>query len=179
MKRVIKTTDLRKRKKDDRLRPGGGFIATGRPRGLTGTQYIEKYGLPEEIEEFASLIAARRNKLPRFSYWLCESCGWKAKLLYDDRDFEPDLKKYCLRCNPHLYIDGSFMRPMTKKEAAQYEKDTVEDFKKGVDRMQKAAFYTENENRQKQGFEPLTRAEWDERRRQAWQAQKAAYRLLS
>jgi hypothetical protein len=176
MKIIVRTSDLPRREEDDKLRPGGGIVMTGRPPRMSPIQYIGKYGTQEEVAEIVRKIEARRAKLPPFTYWVCQSCGWKSKGPYDDRDFEPDVKKYCLRCNSRLYVDGGIMRQMSKKEAAQYEKDVAEDFKKGVERTKRAAFYAENENRQKQGLEPLTRQEWDENRRRGWQLERSAYK---
>jgi len=143
-------------------RPSGGFIQTGKPKGMESVNYIGKYGTPEEISELVKKIEARRAKLPEFVYLVCPKCGRRDKFPYGDRDIRPATPDYCLTCNPAYLEKTNEMREMTKKEIEQYEKDAEAALKKQIERATKSALYARNQKRQEAGLEPLTMEQFRE-----------------
>jgi hypothetical protein len=173
LRKIIRTDDLPKKEIDEKVRSSAGMVViTGRPPGQSAVQYIEKYGLPEEVEGLAARIAERRSKLPKFIYLICPKCGWKSKQLFGDRDLEPEWKDYCWSCNRQRYVDGGILREMSAKELKAYEKEQAEKQRCQREKMFKASFFVRNQSRQAQGLPPLTESEFREQRRRPPQIQQ-------
>jgi len=170
-KKILTTGKVPPRKADDRPVTGGGSVMTGRPPGLTAVQYIEKYGTVEEKNELASRISERRSNLPRFVYLVCDSCGWKMKTLFGDRDIQKSERpEYCLSCNRQGYLDGAIMRHMKPAEIRAFEKSAVEKETKAKEQMFRAAFFNENHRRAGLGLPAFTEDEFRAHQKAAWLA---------
>ncbi len=168
------THQLRSGKQDMITRPSGGFISTYQPLGKNPIGYIQKYGTEKEIDELVKKIEARRAKLPKVIYLICDKCGDRLKLPFGDRDVRAPKIDYCFRCNRDMFKEGGKMRPMTAREAKKFDKDENEKWKQINERMFKAELFHLNQERQKNGRDPLTEEQFRERKKREWQAQFGA-----
>lgn len=167
--KILTTSKLPKREVDGRVNAGGGFIQIGRPALMTKDAYIAKYGTEAEKNELVRRIEVRRAKLPKFIYKICDKCGWKSKLPFGDSDVrKKERPDYCLKCNSQGFVDGAIMREMTKKEAADFEKDIAEKEARGLERAFKAGLFTRNQSRQAEGLPPLSDDEYREEQRKEY-----------
>lgn len=138
-------------------RPGPQSIKTGSYDETSTERYVLKYGTRAELGELEAKIRARRAKLPKFVYEVCDGCGRKWKSLFGDRDLEPaGVKRPCIRCNIQRFEGGGFMREMDKKEAAAFDREEAEKWKKGMEKTFRASLFNRNMERQQRGLEPLS-----------------------
>jgi len=110
------------------------FLSTSQVKdgklSMTDKEFILRYATDEDCAAVRATIEKRLAGRPKHTYWICKNpkCG-RGEML------GPDMKEPlpCFRCNQHGYKDSEgWLRPMTKKEAAQYEKDQAERFKRAV-----------------------------------------------
>ena len=166
---------LPRHEQDTTRRPSAGFVKIGQPAFKTTAEaYIAKYANAEERAELSALVSkieARRAKLPKFYYSICEKCGRRTKFPFGDRDVIDPGVDYCLRCNSQRFTDGSKMREMTKAEAVQYDVDVAAWEKRASEKLMKSNLFGINQKRQEEGLSPLTLAEYQAREKRLWREQ--------
>jgi len=108
------------------------------------------------IKSLKAEIEKKIKARPQFSFWKCTNkrCQWKGRLKWDAKPGA------CLFCNWMQYKDGGQLVKMSKKEAEQFVKDEQERFRLANERAQKAAFYRRNEQRKKEGLDPIAYDEY-------------------
>ena len=168
--KILTTSKLPSRQVEDRVVPSQGFIQTARPTAMTKDAYIAKYATEGEKDELVRAIEARRAKLPKFIYFVCQKCSWKSKMLFGDRDVrKSDIPEYCLKCNSARFKDGGIMREMTKKEAQNFEKELAEKEAREESRLFKAGLFNRNQERQRQGLPTLSEKEYRAEMKAEWE----------
>lgn len=102
-------------------RPGGDRRET--------INYLSQHAEDRELNELKASVEKRIASLPKYDYWVCRVCGWRSKPLH-----KPGLEKTpCLSCNRMLRAGGAFMERMSPKEAAKFDADEAENFKRAVE----------------------------------------------
>ena len=166
--KTILSHKLPKREQAEASEARGGFIKTGRPATMPIDSYLAKYATAEEKAELVKRIEERRAKLPKFVYRICDSCGYKNKTQFGDRDIYDPSPEYCFGCNLRRYTDGAVLREMTKKEAREYE--AKEDAREiaAKERTLRAGFFKRNQEREAAGLLPLTLGQFKEERKKEY-----------
>lgn len=168
--KILTTSKLPKREVEDRVVPGQGFLQTSRPAAMSKSDFIAKFASEAEKDELIGKIEARRAKLPKFIYFVCQKCGWQAKMLFGDRDIRrSDIPEYCFRCNSARFKDGGIMREMTKKEVQAYEKELAEKEAREENQLFKARLFNRNQERQRQGLPTLSEKEYRAEMKAEWE----------
>jgi len=163
LKKLLQTTDTAFREVGEiKPEPGRGLISTHSPT-LSDAAYVTRFATPDELATLRRLIEKRLAARPTQTYWRCKTCG---NTITGGPNVEEPVA--CLSCNKHAYKDGGWCRQLSAKEIEKYKADRVETLSKVAAQRQAAAFYRANERRQRDGLEPLTREQFDEKERQAF-----------
>jgi len=140
-KQRILQTSGQEREKAEPTPKRSQFLSTNQVKdgklNLTDKEYVLRYATDEDCAAVRAAIEKRLAKTPKHTYWICKNpkCGHREEL-------GPDTKEpvVCFRCNKFGYKDHEgWMRPMSAKEAKQFEKDETANFKRAVERRRAEA----------------------------------------
>jgi hypothetical protein len=131
--------------------------------------YAIKFALAEEWAAFQKAVAARVATEPREVWWACDKCGKAQPRTYRATPGGP-----CVTCNSSNYADGGRMVKMTPAAVTKYKAAEAARFAEAIERDRRAALYRANEERQRAGLTPLTRAEFDAQEKASWERRMAA-----
>ena len=146
--------------------------------GLKDAAIIEQFGTAAELHELAENIRDRRAKLPPYRYVKCNNpaCGRKVRVPYDS---PVNGTTGCLVCNFGGFREIGFMIEMSAKEAAQYDKDYDDAFRKWAEQMEKATLHLTNEKLKANGQEPITLEQLRAGREREWAEQCERTRMIA